>query len=159
MNIETNTQAINDMMNCNQMYSGDMYSSDMYSGDMHSSDMYSGDMHSSNMYSGDMYSSDKCTGDYISISGEYCGEWLGAKIVKLPMWGAQEEDSDNYFEYPSSEEFAGMQPDVQLKSIGFGAKNLLLAAVDLELSNGSRYSSYDNDTFSEYSDFMNIWID
>jgi len=60
---------------------------------------------------------DKCTGDYMSISGEYCGEWLGAKIVKLPMWGAQEEDSDNYFEYPSSEGFAGMQPDVQLKSI------------------------------------------
>merc|ERR1712156_1127530 len=113
-------------MQSSDMYSGDMYSSDMYSGDMHSSDMYSGDMYSSDMYSGDMQSSDmdhhnntvdKCTGGYMSISGEYCGEWLGAKIVKLPMWGAQEEDSDNYFEYPSSEEFAGMQPDVELKSI------------------------------------------
>merc|ERR1712223_1794645 len=81
------------------------------SNDMYSGEMYSGDMdHNNNTI-------DKCTGDYMSISAEYCGEWVGAKIVKLPMWGAQEEDSDNYFEYPSSEEFAGMQPDVQLKSI------------------------------------------
>jgi len=96
INISTNTQAINDMMTSNDMYSGDMYSGDM-------------DHHNNTV--------DKCTGDYMSISGEYCGEWVGAKIVKLPMWGAQEEDSDNYFEYPSSEGFAGMQPDVQLKSI------------------------------------------
>ena len=77
------------------MTSKDMYSYDMYSGDMHSGEMYSGDMdHKNNTV-------DKCTGDYMSISGVYCGEWVGAKIVKLPMWGAQEEDSDNYFEYPS----------------------------------------------------------
>jgi len=88
-----------------------MTSNDMFSGDMYSGDMHSGDMDHHN------YTVDKCIGDYMSISGEYCGEWVGAKIVKLPMWGAQEEDSDNYFEYPSSEEFAGMQPDVQLKSI------------------------------------------
>ena len=103
------------------MTSNDMYSYDMYSGDMYSGDMYSGDMYSGDMYSSDMdhhnNTVDKCTGDYMSISREYCGEWVGAKIVKLPMWGAQEEDSNNYFEYPSSEEFAGMQPDVQLKSI------------------------------------------
>jgi len=112
MNISTNTQAINDMMTSNDMYSYDMYSGEMYSSDMHSGEMYCGDMHSGEMYSGDMHSSDmdhhnntvdKCTGDYMSISGKYCGEWMGAKIVKLPMWGAQEEDSDNYFEFPSSE--------------------------------------------------------
>jgi len=79
MNINTNTQAIDDMMTSNDMYSGDMHSNTV----------------------------DICTGDYMSISGEYCGEWVGAKIVKLPMWGAQvvDVDSDNYFEYPSSEEF------------------------------------------------------
>ena len=88
------------------MTSNDMYSYDMYSGDMYSGEMYSGDMYSSDM---DHHNNtvDMCTGDYMSISREYCGEWVGAKIVKLPMWGAQvvDVDSDNYFEYPSSEEF------------------------------------------------------
>ena len=81
MNINTNTQAIDDMMTSNDMYSNDME-------------------HDSN-------TKNICTGDYMSVTGEYCGEWVGAKIVKLPMWGAQVVDvtSDNYFEYPSSEDF------------------------------------------------------
>lgn len=123
MNINTNTQAIDDMMINYDMYSGDMHSGEMYSGDMHSGEMYSNDMdHDSNTIN-------YCTGDYMSITGEYCGEWVGAKIVKLPIWGVQEEDSENYFEYPSSEEFAGWSPDVKLSSLLFGANDLLVGAV------------------------------
>jgi len=29
----------------------------------------------------------ECVDDYYSISGEYCGEWVDSKIVKLPVWG------------------------------------------------------------------------
>lgn len=48
---------------------------------MYNSEMSSGDMdHDSNTVN-------ICTGDYMSVTGEYCGEWVGARIVKLPMWG------------------------------------------------------------------------
>jgi len=50
-----------------------------------------------------MESANVCIHDYYLITGEYCGEWVGAKLVKLPVWGDQEldTDSDNYFEYPT----------------------------------------------------------
>jgi len=28
---------------------------------------------------------------------DFCDEWLGATIKKLPLWGEQDENSDNYF--------------------------------------------------------------
>ena len=48
------------------------------------------------MRNGDM-DSNICGDDGFYSTGEYCGEWLGATIKKLPLWGAQDEDSDNYF--------------------------------------------------------------
>ena len=60
-----------------------------------------------------------CIDDYFSISGVYCGEWAGATIVKLPLWGEVVSDSQINFEWPTQEDWASMSPDVELQSIEF----------------------------------------
>jgi len=80
----------------------------------------------------------ECVDDYYSISGEYCGEWVDSKIVKLPVWGDQSVDmtSKDYFEYPGEEEYASFEKDVTLEALDFKAYNLLVAEVGVKLSNG-----------------------
>ena len=58
-------------------------------------------------------------GDYTSGSGKYCGEWVGATLKKLPLWGEQVLDDEINFEWPTPSIFADMQPDVSLESLEF----------------------------------------
>ena len=56
---------------------------------------------------------DICVNDYFSQSGEYCGEWVGSTIEKLPLWGLKEPgDGENTFEWPTQADWATMSPDV-----------------------------------------------
>jgi len=45
-------------------------------------------------------------------TGKYCGEWEGATLKKLPLWGEQVLDDEINFEWPTQNIFAEMQPDV-----------------------------------------------
>ena len=38
-----------------------------------------------------------CTDDYYSISGEYCGEWAGATLKRLPIFGPETPDEEINF--------------------------------------------------------------
>jgi len=44
--------------------------------------------------------------------------------------------SRDYFEYPGEEEFASWEKDVKLEALYFKAYNLLVAEVEVNLSNG-----------------------
>ena len=48
-----------------------------------------------------------CINDFYSQTGEYCGEWVGATLKKLPLWGesALDDDEINY-EWPTHDQFA-----------------------------------------------------
>lgn len=48
-----------------------------------------------------------CIEDYNSITGEYCGEWAGATLRKLPVFGLDDALSANEidFEWPTKEIF------------------------------------------------------
>ena len=60
-----------------------------------------------------------CINDFDSLTGEYCGEWEGATLKKMPLWGEQLSNDEINFEWPTPEIFAQMQPYVFLKSIEF----------------------------------------
>jgi hypothetical protein len=55
------------------------------------------------------------------IENHYCGEWLGATLRRVPLWGREEyfDEDDINFEWPTQEEFDQMRPDVSLESIEF----------------------------------------
>jgi len=46
-----------------------------------------------------------CIDDYNTVTGEYCGEWKGATLKKMPIWGDLSEDDEIDFEWPSQEIF------------------------------------------------------
>jgi len=56
-----------------------------------------------------------CQNDINVLTNEYCGEWLGATLRKLPMWGGA--DAEINFEWPTQQDWAEMSPDAQLESI------------------------------------------
>ena len=60
-----------------------------------------------------------CINDFDSLTGEYCGEWAGATLKKVPLWGEKVSDDDVNFEWPTPEIFARMTPNVSLQSIEF----------------------------------------
>ena len=63
-----------------------------------------------------------CVDDYTLITNEYCGEWAGATLGMLPLWGQAPSADDVYFQYPTQEIWDQMSPDVSLKSIDFATK-------------------------------------
>ena len=42
--------------------------------------------------------SDLCINDYTMITKEYCGEWVGATIERLPLWGGKIPSDDFWYE-------------------------------------------------------------
>ena len=76
-----------------------------------------------------------CYNDYYSQTGEYCGEWVGATIRKLSLWGEQVEDAEIDFMWPDEAAFAEMSPDVKLQTMRFKSDNHL-SSVTVILSNG-----------------------
>jgi len=76
-----------------------------------------------------------CINDYNSQTGEYCGEWVGATIRKLNLWGEQVEDDEIDFMWPDEATFAAMSPDVKVQSMRFLSKDHL-SSVTVNLSNG-----------------------
>jgi len=57
---------------------------------------------------------DICINDYNWYSKKYCGEWEGATLRKLPLWG-RPDDKIN-FEWPTQQGWAEMIPNAQLLS-------------------------------------------
>jgi len=58
-----------------------------------------------------------CIDHYYSETGEYCGEWAGATIRRLEMWGEGVSENDIDFMWPNDQLFATMTPDVKLESL------------------------------------------
>jgi len=46
-----------------------------------------------------------CINDFHIKSGEYCSEWVGATLKRLPLWGDNDEIN---FEWPTADDFALM---------------------------------------------------
>lgn len=63
-----------------------------------------------------------CVDDYTLETNEYCGEWAGATLGMLPLWGQAPSDADVYFQWPTQEIWDQMSPDVSLKSLDFATK-------------------------------------
>lgn len=82
----------------------------------------------------DYHSNGMCIDDYNTKTGDYCGEWVGATIVRLPMWG-NDGDNEIDFEWPAQETWATMSPETYLKSIEFNSKYDILHLVKVNLSN------------------------
>jgi len=80
-----------------------------------------------------------CIDDYYTLTGEYCGEWAGATLRKVPLWG--DFDGEFNFEWPTEIDFAQMKPDVKLQSLDLSipdntAPSCELASIQVGLSNG-----------------------
>ena len=54
-----------------------------------------------------------CVDDHIYPTGEYCGEWAGATLKKVPLFGYE----DYNIEWPTEEMWADISPDTKLESI------------------------------------------
>jgi len=78
-----------------------------------------------------------CYNDYYSQTGEYCGEWVGATIRKLNLWGEQVEDDEIDFMWPDEATFAAMSPDVRLQKLRFKS-DYPIKSVTVTLSNGEK---------------------
>jgi len=40
--------------------------------------------------------------DYLLLSGDYCGDWIGATLKKIPLWERHGvEDDEITFEWPT----------------------------------------------------------
>jgi len=81
-----------------------------------------------------------CVNDYCSQTGEYCGEWVGATVRRLPFWG--DEVPENYvnFEWPTQQQFDQMSPDTKIQSLDLKSTNShgnsYFGSVKVNLSNG-----------------------
>ena len=69
------------------------------------------------------------------------GEWAGATIERLPLWGPEAKDYDTTFEWPSQHDWLHMRtPDVKLQSIEvrdtYKYDRHWLGLVKVNLSNG-----------------------
>ena len=83
-----------------------------------------------------------CINNFETVTGNYCGEWAGATLKKLPVWGEQASNSEINFEWPTPEIFSQMLPDVSLQSLEFQkyhSDGSAVSSVRVNLSNG--YSS------------------
>ena len=83
-----------------------------------------------------------CIDDFETLTGRYCGEWAGATIKKLPLWGVQASNEEINFEWPTPLLFSQMIPDVSIKSLEFKKyhpEGSALSSIRVNLSNG--YSS------------------
>jgi len=75
ININTNTDAID--TNSNNINTNNQAISVMMGNDMYSSDL------DSNIVD------NVCDDEYYVVTGEYCGEWVGATIKKISFWGEE----------------------------------------------------------------------
>ena len=110
-------------------------------------------------------STNLCIDDYYSETGEYCGEWAGATIRRLEMWGESVSESDIDFMWPNDQLFASMTPDVKLESLQFKTTGSL-ASVTVTLSNGeqspvfekpiTQYNWYSHDQTFDFSELEPI---
>ena len=57
-----------------------------------------------------------CFEDYNTSTGEYCGEWAGATLRKMPVWGRSISDDEINFEWPTQDDWAAISPKAQLQS-------------------------------------------
>ena len=91
-----------------------------------------------------------CTDDYNHFTGEYCGEWKGATLRKLPLWNEQVGDDEITFEFPTEADFAQMTHDVTLNSLEFEYSDaMVLGSVKANLSNGVSSERYMKDNFKQ----------
>jgi len=81
-----------------------------------------------------------CLNDYCTQTGEYCGEWVGATVQRLPLWGARVPERSINFEWPTQQEFDQMSPDAKIQSLELKSTGTYgfswLGSVKVNLSNG-----------------------
>ena len=62
-----------------------------------------------------------CLNDYCTQTGDYCGEWVGATVRRLPFWGTALSPEGPYeyinFEWPTQQEFDQMSPEGKIQSL------------------------------------------
>ena len=100
--------------------------------------------HSSGMMNHDNISDgapvNTCLNDYCSQTGEYCGEWVGATVKRLPFWGGNVPENYVNFEWPTQQEFDQMSPDAKIQSLELKSTsshgNSYFGSVKVNLSNG-----------------------
>ena len=79
----------------------------------------------------------ECIDDHNSLTGEYCGEWVGATLKKVPVWGDYWlEIYGVNFEWPTEEMWADMSPDTKVESIEFYSYDGLMRSAQVSLSSG-----------------------
>ena len=97
-----------------------------------------------------------CINDFDSRTGEYCGEWAGASLKKLPLWGVKVSDEEIDFEWPTPEIFAQMNPNAFLESIEFKTNELnmentaTVSSVRVNLSNGESSPVFEKSDQTHY---------
>ena len=81
-----------------------------------------------------------CLNDYCSQTGEYCGEWVGATVKRLPFWGGNVPENYVNFEWPTQQEFDQMSPDGKIQSLELKSTDTYgfswFGSVKVNLSNG-----------------------
>ena len=110
---------------------------------------------------------DACIDGYRMLSREFCGEWAGAKLRKLPLWMGwnveQEDGEDIDFEWPTQEMFETMNPNDSLHSLEFKMRSRIgLGSVKVNLVNGESSDALEKSGVSgDYADFWHdekIWF-
>jgi len=81
-----------------------------------------------------------CLNDYCTQTGDYCGEWVGATVRRLPFWGGEVPESSINFEWPTQQEFDQMSAEVKIQSLELKSTgtygNSWFGSVKVNLSNG-----------------------
>ena len=81
-----------------------------------------------------------CLNDYCTQTGEYCGEWVGATVRRLPLWGGEVPEKSINFEWPTQQEFDQMSPDGKIQSLELKSTGTYgfswFGSVKVNLSNG-----------------------
>ena len=106
----------------------------------------------------DLDRADACVDGYRMLSREYCGEWAGAKLRKLPLWGVEQVDDEEIdFEWPTQEMFANMNPNERLHSLEFKTRERDgLGSVKVNLANGESSEALEKQGVTGYySEFWN----
>jgi len=90
-----------------------------------------------------------CFNNYCTQTGEYCGEWVGATVRRLPVWGAEVAEKYIDFEWPTQEEFDQMSPEAKIQSLEFKSTSSKeveswLGSVKVNLTNGESSPIFEN---------------
>ena len=68
----------------------------------------------------ELASANACVNDHCKLTGEYCGEWKGATLRRIPAFGEEKFiDSEINFEWPTQADWTLMtyEHDAKLESL------------------------------------------